>query len=129
MTQYIVTYQKVKYDRNGNGRAVATIYSQGTWESTNTRGQRVDRTEHVAKARLVGYKDSVWEVVDSMQQAGASVILLADMLASVPRSSLPTMKASSYIARYMIDRANGERPHQVIAAIQNHADDKQATKA
>lgn len=129
MTQYIVTYQKVKYDRNGNGRAVATIYSLETWESTNTKGRRIDRTEHVAKARLVGYKDSVWEVVDSMQQEGASVILLTDMLPSIPRSNLPTMKASEYIARYMTGSMYEERPHQVIAAIQNHADDKQKTKA
>lgn len=120
--QYLATIQRVKFDRNGNSRAVLTLYryKDQTEHQADTEGP-----EYVPAARIVGYSNDVREALQALRSSLRCAVLALDEkpLPSVPRSDLPTLEA------WRCGRGGIEYPHAVIAAAQNAQHDQKKAQA
>lgn len=122
--QYVIDYQMVKYDRNGNGRAIATFYRAESHVGTATDGRERTRVELRPKARFHGSRDDVWDIVQRVQASGKAGVMQQDrMLDAYPRAPhIAAMSAGEYHAKHLGKMPAVEMPHVVIARVQNHAD-------
>lgn len=120
MTQYLVTYQKLRRSENGSTKAIAVVCSPSYYDSSNRNGSKAQKCEQVEKVRIVGPKDDVWEVVDRM--LGTERIAFLDLMGRASsvkrRSDLPTVHPS--IFDKWINQDGTLYPHSVIAAAQLH---------
>lgn len=97
--RYVIEYQRVKFDKNGNGRSVAVLWAPSEGASTARNGEQVVRAVLCDVAVIGGYRDDVWDIVERMQAAGAMVMDRHPQLNAMPRGGRAFMHSSDFHAQ------------------------------
>lgn len=113
---YLAKINIIKSNKNGNGRRLITLYQIACYDSTNTRGYKVERAEMIPKCRIFGYTTDCEEIANTLQATGTTLLHDDATLNSVPKSYLPTAKAGD-IGRKFLNHKGDYKAHEIIAAI------------